>query len=58
MSKKTNPATEQATDKDPAHQTGEAHGSVKGEQVTDHNTKKKDMPTGTEHETRGMTGNR
>ncbi|WP_156841011.1 hypothetical protein [Novosphingobium aquimarinum] len=58
MSEKINPAEQQPTDKNPAHQTSEAHGSVKGQQVTDHNTKKKDMPTGNEHETRGQTGNR
>lgn len=58
MSKKTNPADEPATDKDPAHQTDESHGAVRGRQVTGNNRATKDLPRGSEAETRGSSSTR
>ncbi|WP_156135335.1 hypothetical protein [Novosphingobium malaysiense] len=48
MSKKTNPAEDHGPDKSPAHQTDEAKGSLKHEQVTDDTMRQKDLPRGSE----------
>jgi hypothetical protein len=41
-------ATGTSVAKDPAHQTGEEHGSIHSAQRTDQNTREKDLPRGSE----------
>jgi len=45
-------------DMNPAHQTGEDKGPIKGPQRTDHNTQVTDTPRGSEVETRNSSNRR
>lgn len=45
-------------DKSPARQTGEEHGRIKGRQQTDETMAEKDLPRGSEPETRGASHRR
>lgn len=57
MSKKINPAESGKTDRDPAHATGEEHGTIKGPQLTDRNMPENDIARGAEGGAgRGGTG--
>lgn len=46
------------TDRKPARQTGESKGSIDQAQVTDENMRRKNLPRGSEPETRASSRNR
>lgn len=47
-----------ASDRNPAHQTDESKGPIKGRQVTDAQMRDKDLPRGSEPETRAASNRR
>lgn len=57
MSKDINPAEQNGADRNPARQTGEQHGKIKGAQLTDRNMPENDIARGAEGGAgRGGTG--
>lgn len=46
------------SEKNPAHQADESHGKLKKEQLTERNAPTKDLPQGSEPETRGTSRGR
>lgn len=57
MSRQSDPR-KTGPDKNPAHQTDEAKGPIKGRQVTDAQMRDKDLPRGSEPETRAASKRR
>lgn len=57
MSRQSDPS-KTGPDKNPAHQTDEAKGPIKGRQVTDAQMRDKDLPRGSEPETRAASKRR